>query len=297
MPGDQPVKQQILFIVNPVSGIGKQEGVESIIDARIDKEKFIYKVTYTEQAGHAVDLSREASSRGINIIVAVGGDGTVNEVARGLVGSETILGIIPTGSGNGLSRHLNIPMNVRRAIGIINRGKVLKIDTATLNDDLFVSVAGVGFDASVANKFAKSGKRGFLSYFKITAGSYRSYKAKKYRLVIDGKELERKALLISFANSSQFGNNTSINSKAVIDDGYIDVCILQRIPFLKTILVAPLLFTKWFDRTPFIEIIHAREVQVSRKKGKRIHLDGDSKKITRDFKVKVNPGSLNVLVP
>jgi len=297
MSGDPSIKKQILFIINPISGIGKQKGVESLIETRIDKKKYSCKITYTEQAGHAVVLSKEASLQGIDIVVAVGGDGTVNEVAQGLVGTETVLGIIPTGSGNGLSRHLNIPMNIQRALEIINKGKVLKIDTANLNEDLFVSVAGVGFDASIAKKFAKSGERGFLSYFKITAGSYRSYKARKYRLIIDGNELKRKALLISFANSNQFGNNTSIDPKASIDDGFIDVCILQRIPFWKTILVAPLLFIKRFDRTPFIEIIRAREVQVIRKKGKRIHLDGDPKKITRDFTVKVNPGSLNVLVP
>jgi len=291
-----PVKR-ILFIVNPVSGIGRCEKVEGILQKRLNSKKYTYKVVYTEQPGHAVLLSRDACGQGIDFVVAVGGDGTVNEVARGVVGTETILGIIPAGSGNGLSRHLNIPMNVSRAIEIINRGKVMRIDTATLNDDLFVNVAGVGFDASIANKFAKSAKRGFLAYFKITAGTYHSYKAKKYKLIIDGKEIERKALLISFANSSQFGNNASIDPKASIDDGLIDVCILQRIPFWKTVLVAPLLFMKQFDRTPYIEIVRAKEIQVIRKKGKRIHLDGDPKKIGREFTVRINPGSLNILVP
>lgn len=294
---DNVTLKKILFIVNPVSGVGRHKGIEKVLKKYLDTNKYSYEVVYTEQAGHAVALSKEASGQRMDIVVAVGGDGTVNEVAQGLVGTESYLGIIPTGSGNGLSRHLNIPLNVRRAIEIINKGKVMKIDTANLNDDLFVNVAGVGFDASIAKKFAKSGKRGFLSYFRITVGSYQSYKARKYKLVIDGKELERKALLISFANSSQFGNNTSINPKARVDDGFLDVCIVQRIPFWKTVLVAPLLFMKRFDRTPYIEIIRAQMIQVSRKKGKSIHLDGDPKKITRDFTVKINPGSLNVLVP
>jgi len=291
-----PVKK-VLFIVNPISGVGRHKGIEDILRKYLDTKKYSYEVVYTEKAGHAVELSKEGSIQGMDIIVAVGGDGTVNEVAQGLVGTETFLGIIPTGSGNGLSRHLNIPMNVRRAIEIINKGRVLKIDTAKLNDDLFVSVAGVGFDASVAKKFAKSGKRGFLSYFKITAGSYHSYKARKYKLLIDGKELVRKALFISFANSNQFGNNTSIDPNARIDDGFIDVCIVRRIPFWKTIVVAPLLFIKRFNWTPYIEIIRAREVQVTRKKGKSIHLDGDPKKISKEFTVKINPSSLHVLVP
>jgi len=273
------------------------EKTVELLKKQLDPSRYSVDIVLTEMAGHAVQLSRQAADSGTDIVVAVGGDGTVNEVARGLVGTNAVLGIIPKGSGNGLSRHLNIPMDVKRAIGIINKGKVLRIDTATLNDDLFVSVAGVGFDASVAKKFAKAGKRGFLTYFKITAGSYPFYKAKKYRLNIDGKEIERRALLISFANSSQFGNNTSIDPGATIDDGLIDVCIVQHIPLWKTILVAPLLFMKKFDRTPFIEIIRAKEVQVIRKKGRSVHLDGDPKKISKEFTVRINPRSLNVLIP
>jgi diacylglycerol kinase (ATP) len=291
------LQKKVLFIVNPISGDGRQEKTVALLKKSLDVSKFSYEIVFTEMAGHAAELSKQAAAAGAYIVVAVGGDGTVNEVAQGLVGTDTVLGIIPKGSGNGLSRHLKIPMNLKQAIGIINTGKVVKIDTATLNDDLFVSVAGVGFDASVAKKFARAGKRGFLTYVKITAGSYHSYKARKYSLNIDGNVIERKALLISFANSSQFGNNTSIDPGASIDDGFIDVCIVQRIPLWKTLLVAPLLFIKKFDRTPFIEIIRAREVQVTRKKGKSIHLDGDPKKISKEFTVKINPSSLNVLVP
>jgi YegS/Rv2252/BmrU family lipid kinase len=291
-----PLKK-VLFIVNPISGDGRKERTVELLKKHIDSSKFTYDIVVTEKAGHATELSRQAANLGTDLVVAVGGDGTVNEVAKGLVGTETALGIIPKGSGNGLSRHLNIPMNVKRAIGILNKGTIVKIDTATVNDDLFVSVAGVGFDASVAKKFARAGKRGFFTYFKITAGSYPFYKARKYRLNIDGKEIERKALLISFANSSQFGNNTSIDPGASIDDGFVDVCIVSRIPVWKTLFVAPLLFLKKFDRTPYIEIIRAKEVQVNRKKGKSIHLDGDPKKIEKEFTVKINPGSLKVMVP
>jgi len=292
-----PSVKKLLFIVNPVSGIGKQKDIEQLVSDHLDRSKFHYAISYTEQPGHATILSKEASTKGIDVVVAVGGDGTVNEVAQGLVGTETVMGIIPTGSGNGLSRHLDIPMNLKRALEVINNGKVLKIDTATLNDDLFVNVAGVGFDASVAKKFEKAGKRGFLTYFKITTGSYKTYKPKKYKLIIDGTVIRRKALLISFANSSQFGNNTSIDPGARIDDGLIDVCIVRRIPFWKTVLIAPLLFMKKFDRTPYIEIIQAKEVQVFRKKGKTIHLDGDPKQTGKQLTIRINPLSLNILVP
>jgi YegS/Rv2252/BmrU family lipid kinase len=289
--------KQILFIINPISGTGRQRGIEERIGALIDKERFTYSIVRTAGPGDATRLSSEAADRGVDYVVAIGGDGTVNETAAGLIGKKTGLGIIPTGSGNGLSRHLKIPMNLGKAISIINQEKVVRIDTATLNDSLFVSVAGVGFDAFVARKFSRSPKRGFTTYFRITRDSYRTYRPKKYTLIIDGQTIVRRALLVSFANSNQWGNNTSINPHAVIDDGYIDVCIVQRVPFWKAMLVAPLLFMRRFDRTPYVEIIRAKEVQLTRKKGKTTHLDGESKKMGKALTMKILPGSLSVLVP
>lgn len=297
MSDDTINKSRILFIVNPVSGIRKRKGIEHLLFERIDRDRFDYRVVYTEGPGHATELSRRAAEEGIHFVVAVGGDGTVNETAAGIVGTETAMGIIPAGSGNGLSRHLRIPMKVNHAIDVINQAKTIKIDTATLNDQLFVNVAGVGFDAFVAKKFAKSGKRGFTTYFKVTANAYRDYKPHKYTLTIDGNVIKRRALLVSFANSSQFGNNTSIDPNAMVDDGFIDVCIVGKIPFWKTGFLAPLLFIKKFDQTRYVEIIRAKEVQLIRKKGKSIHLDGDPKKMGKELTMKINPLSLRVIVP
>jgi YegS/Rv2252/BmrU family lipid kinase len=289
--------QRILFIVNPVSGIGKQRGVEKLISERIDKARFEAEVVYTKEPGHATEISRQAAADGVDIVVAVGGDGTVNETAAGLVGTATALAIIPSGSGNGLARHLKIPMNLKRAIDVIGQGRRMKIDTATINDQLFVNVAGIGFDASVAKKFAVAGKRGFSTYLRITTSSYMNYEPKQYSLIIDGKVVKRRALLISFANSSQFGNNTSIDPAASINDGYIDVCIMGKIPWWKAFFLAPLLFLKKFDQTKYIEIIRAKEVTVKRKKGKNVHLDGDPKLMGKELTMKINPLSLNVIVP
>jgi len=289
--------QRILFIVNPISGIGKQKGVERLIDDRLDKARFIPTITYTDSPGHATEISRKAAEDGVEIVVAVGGDGTVNETAAGLIDTATALAIVPAGSGNGLARHLKIPMNLKRAIDIINKGKILKIDTATINDQLFVNVAGVGFDASVAKKFAVAGKRGFSTYLRITTNSYKNYEPKQYTMVVDGKVIKRRALLISFANSSQFGNNTSIDPTASVNDGYIDVCIVGKMPYWKAILLSPLLFFKKFDQTKYIEIIRAKEVVLKRKKGKSIHLDGDPKTMGKELTMKINPLSLKVIVP
>ncbi len=290
-------RKKILFLVNPISGAGKRKDIERLINLHLDKEKYDYRIMFTESPGHATEISKKAAEEGMEFVIAVGGDGTVNEIATGLVGTKTTLGIIPTGSGNGLSRHLKIPMNLKRAMEVINRGKIMKMDTATINDLVFVNVAGVGFDASVAKKFAKSGKRGFASYLKITTDSYKDYRPRKYTLVIDGVTIKRRALLVSFANSSQFGNNTSIDPGASVDDGFIDVCIVGKIPYWKTIFLAPLLFIKKFDQTRYVEIIRAREVKVKRKKGKGIHLDGDPMQIGKNFTMKINPLSLNVLIP
>ena len=232
-----------------------------------------------------------------DLVIAVGGDGTVNETAQGLIGSETALGIIPTGSGNGLSRHLKIPMDPAKAIRILNNYKISSIDTATLNDNLFVSVAGVGFDARVAKEFAKSGRRGFRKYFNIATSAYTHYKPRKYTMVIDGEEITRRALMISFANSSQFGNNTSIDPNAKIDDGFIDVCIVSKVPYWKTLFLAPLLFMKRFDRTSYVEIIQAKEVELVRKKGKSGHVDGDPFVAGKNVHLKIQPLSLKVIIP
>jgi len=290
-------KKKIIFIVNPISGVGRQKDIEALINKYLDASLFDFSVVYTEKPGDATELSMNAVSQGLNAVIAVGGDGTVNEIAQGLVGTDVALGIIPTGSGNGLSRHLGIPMNPKKALQILNTYKTSKIDTATLNDGLFVSVAGVGFDASVAKKFSRSGKRGFRTYFNIVASSYPFYRPKKYRMVIDGKEITRRALLVSFANSSQFGNNASIDPSAVLDDGYIDVCIVRKVPLWKMSFIVPLLFMKKFDRTHYIEIIRAKDVELVRKKGKSGHLDGDPFKAGKNVHLKIQPLSLNIIIP
>ena len=297
MSNDQLNMKKILFIVNPISGTQKKKRIEKWIEEGLDKSQFRSSIIHTTHAGHATEISKKAVEDGVDIIVAVGGDGTVNEVGQTLIGSSTALGIVPTGSGNGLARHLKIPFNFTKAINVINKGNVRKIDTATVNDKVFLSVAGVGYDAFVARKFSKAAKRGFISYFRIITAEYPKYTPKKYELEIDGKKITRRALLVTFANSNQFGNNTSIDPKATIDDGYIDVCIVRRIPLLLIPFYVPLLFTKTFHRTHYIEIIKAKEVRIVRKKGKTIHFDGDPFKMSKTLDMKINPLSLNIIVP
>lgn len=290
------IRKKILFIVNPFSGVGRHKSIENHIKKGLNTTLFDYTVKYTEAPQHATELTKNAIENKFEIVVAVGGDGTVNEVAQAIVGTDAILGIVPSGSGNGLARHLNISVNPKKAIQVINQLNVKKIDTALANEQFFVNLAGVGFDALVAKKFAGQRRRGFFKYFKIAVWEYLRYEPTKFTMIVDGQKIKRKALFISFANSDQFGYNTSIAPQAKIDDGFIDISIVKKIPLWKTLFTATLLFSKQINRSKYIEVLRAKEVEIIRKK-KTIHLDGEPIKMGKNLVVKINPSSLSVLVP
>ena len=287
--------KKILFIINPVSGVGKQKLVEKSIKKYLDTSKFTYEVKYTKEAKHAIDISTEAAGK-FDIITAVGGDGSVNEVSKGLVNTNSVLAIIPTGSGNGLARYLNIPLKMDKAIQLINLFNIKKIDTAEINNEKFVNVAGIGFDAHVSHIFANYGKRGPLPYVKIAAEEFPKYKAKKYKITIDGKTFYRKAFLISFANSSQFGNNAYISPDAKIDDGLIDVCIFKNFPIVESPRLAVMLFDKRLDKSKYMEIIKGREITIMHENPIIAHIDGEPVSFGNEVNVKIKPQSLNVIV-
>ncbi len=291
-------KKKLLFIVNPISGSSHKESFPEFVDRLLDKSQCDYEVKYTERAGHASELSKAAVAKNIDIVVAVGGDGTINEVARCLVNTKTQLGIIPSGSGNGLARHLNIPLNFEGALRLINKGVCSKIDTATINGEVFISIAGVGFDALVAKLFAEDSNRGFFTYFKIVAAKFQSYKPKHYSLTLDNKTtIETDALFIAFANSSQFGYNTTIAPEAKLNDGLLDVCIVEKPPIFEMPLIINLLLLKRIHKSKFVQVYKASEINVKRNKNRTINLDGEPLKLKKNLKIKVNPLSLNILIP
>ncbi len=293
---NQTEKLKIAFIVNPFSGMGKHLGIEQAILKYLDRKKFDYRISFTERPHHAKELSEQAISDNCDVIVAVGGDGTVNEVAQPIVGTNRMLGIIPSGSGNGLARHLNIPIDSEKAIRLLNGLNSKSIDAVEVNNQFFVSIAGVGFDARVAKKYAGQKQRGFLKYFQIVFLEYFRYRPRKFTMTVNGKKITRKALFISFANSDQFGYNTTIAPGAKIDDGLIDICIMKKVPLWKIMLVVPLLFTKKINRSPYMEIIRANIVDIRQKK-KTINLDGEPIKMSKHLHIEVKPQSLKVLVP
>ena len=292
------MKKNLLFIVNPISGIGKQKKIEELLKETIDHTLIDYTVRYTERIHHGKELAIEAVGQGcFDAIVAVGGDGSVNDVVSGMVGSNLTLGIIPCGSGNGLARNLKIPLTPTHAIEALNHYKVAEIDTIFLNDRVVTSIAGIGFDARVARRMKQTKVRGLQAYAKIILTDYPTYKEHTYKLNIDGNEIERKAWFISFANSNQFGYNTAIAPLAKLDDGLIDVCIVDRIPLLHLPLTAPLLYLNHFELSQHVEYFKAHEVTVYNNKERWVNLDGEGERVGEELHFYNVRKSLKVLVP
>ncbi|NTW24247.1 MAG: YegS/Rv2252/BmrU family lipid kinase [Lentimicrobium sp.] len=292
-------KKRVLFIVNPVSGVNqsRKSVLADAVSGFLDDNLFECEIKYSESAAHVRELSKEAADAHVDIIVAVGGDGTLNQVVKGMIGSGSTLALIPAGSGNGLARHLGIPVDTEQSVRLIATGNSKLIDTVNLNDDLFVSIAGVGFDALVAKRFSQGTRRGFFSYFKIVTNEYAWYRPRKYKMEIDGKQVIRQALFVSFANTDQFGYNTIISPEAKIDDGLVDVCIVKKVPLLYAPRVVGLLLTRRIDSSGFVEIIRAREIKLSRNKNRVVNIDGEPVKLSKDLRISVNPLSLKVIVP
>jgi diacylglycerol kinase (ATP) len=292
----KPVKRKLLFLINPVSGISNKERIKELIHQKVDKSRFDHEVMFTEYAGHGNQLGRAAVAGKIDAVVVVGGDGSVNEVASAVVNSSVSLGIIPSGSGNGLAHYLRLPFNLGRSIDTINTFKTLRIDTFNVNGHFGVNMSGVGFDAMVAMEFAKVKRRGFWSYFQIVLNEYPKYEPQEYKLEYNGKCITRKALLISFANSNQFGNGVVIAPEAKIDDGMIDVCVMNRVPLIEAPIMGQMMITKLINRTHYVEYIRTQEVTVFQNEDYVAHIDGDPIYLGKKLNLKVNPLSLNLIV-
>lgn len=286
--------KKICFIVNPISGVGRQKVIEKLIDRYLDKTLFNYELIYTTKPKHATELAIQAANMSFDIVVAVGGDGSVNEVAKGLLNTRTAMAIIPTGSGNGLARHLKISLNLKKAMNIINQANETFIDTIQFNDDIAVNIAGLGFDAHIGWEFAKFGKRGLLSYIKVIIRELLTYKAQPFQLLIDGKVVEKTAYFISIANGSQWGNNATIAPLANISDGIMDVTIVKKFSFIKGFEIAYRLFTKTINTCNVVEIIKTKEI-VIKQDSAIAHVDGEPIMVGNSISIKINPLSLKVI--
>ncbi len=290
-------RDKILFIINPISGVGKQKKVEKALEKVLDKNLFDYEVEYTEYAHHATVISLQAAIRQVDIVVSVGGDGSINDCVRGLIGTNVTLGIIPAGSGNGLARTLNIPLNIEDAIEVLNKKKRATIDTVKVNNKIYASIAGIGFDALIAKEFRKTKVRGFNKYLSLILQFYPFYESQTYKMEIDGEKIESNALFISFANSNQFGYNTVIAPSAKIDDGFMQISIVKKVPIVMLPWTAQLLFLRNFDKSMYVKTYKAKEVKVINNDSRLVNLDGESVLMDKKLHFTINPKSLNVIIP
>lgn len=289
------MKRKILFVINPISGGKTKYNFPYKIDKYLDKSKFESEFVFTEYRGHGSQIAAEALKNGFDILVAVGGDGTINEVASEVEGTNKIMGIIPFGSGNGLARSLGIPLGDIQALKRINKFHVSQIDCGTFNGRKFFNMAGIGFDAQISARFAENVKRGFSSYAKIAFSEVSTYSSQNYLLLIDGKEYERVAFMISVANSSQYGNNAHISPFASLNDGMLDICILKPFPLYKFPAIALRMFTKNAHKSNYLEIIQGSKISIVRESAAAIHLDGDPFNMGTTLSIGINPNSLSIL--
>lgn len=289
------MKKRILFIINPISGGKKKLSFPALVKSFLDLNRFSPSFAYTEWRGHATSLAVDAVSNGIEVVVSVGGDGTINEVASALEGTDTLMGIVPYGSGNGLARSLNIPLNDKKAVSILNNFRVRKIDSAVLNGRKFFNMAGLGFDAHISAKFANLKHRGLKGYVTTAISEVSTYVPDNYYLIIDGNHYQEDAFMISIANSCQYGNNAYIAPEAEVDDGLLDVCIIKPFPLIQFPVVGYHLFNKTVHKTPYVEIIKGKDIRIRRAHTGIVHLDGEPVEMDKEVVISIKPLSLLVL--
>ncbi|MEE9372760.1 MAG: diacylglycerol kinase family protein [Saprospiraceae bacterium] len=291
---------KILFIVNPFAGISKKRNFPKMVEKHFEKPNADYKIVYTEYAGHAKELAAKGVAEGADIIAAVGGDGTVNEVGGALVDSKTALAIIPGGSGNGLSMHLGIGRNAGKALSLLKNPDFETIDTCKINNDFFINMAGIGIDAQVAHRTSQNNHRGFVNYLFDTLKIVLSYKNERYLVEVDDKVKEGRFLSVNIANGSMFGYNFVVAPQASVHDGNLQLVLMHHAPKWKYLLHSWRFFAKNIDRAPFAEILKAKKIKIQIQSDHSLvyHKDGDGLcRDTKELNVEVIPNSLLVAVP
>ena len=288
-------KKRIIFVVNPISGTQSKKAILKWIDERMDRSVYDYSIVKTQYAGHATQIAALAVQDKADVVVAIGGDGTINEIARALVHSETALGIIPCGSGNGLARHLRIPMEPKAAIDIINQGNRLCIDYGKINNIPFFCTCGVGFDAFVSLKFADSGKRGLLTYLENTLHESLTYRPETYEIENEEGTMKYKAWMIACGNASQYGNNAYIAPQASLTDGLMDITIMEPFTVLDVPSLSFQLFNKTIDQNSRVKTMRAKKIKIHRAHDGVMHFDGDPLMAGKELEVEIIPGGLYVI--
>ena len=290
------MKKKILFVVNPISGTLDKGAIPSLVEKYLNKDLFDYDIRFTEYAGHASEMAKQAADDGYAIVTAVGGDGTVNEVGRSLVHTDTALAIIPSGSGNGLARHLLLPMSARKCIEIINEDQTRPLDYGVINDLPFFCTCGMGFDAFVSMKFAEAGKRGPITYVQKVLEEGLKYRPETYVITDDSGTEHYKAFLVSVANASQYGNNAYIAPQASMSDGLLDVVIMEPFDILEAPQISIEMFNKTLNKNSKNKTFRTKHIHVHRSSAGVIHYDGEPMMSGADIDVHLEEKGINILI-
>ena len=279
------MKKKMVFIMNPISGTASKAAIPGLIEKTLNKDLFDYELRMTQYAGHATVIAAEAKDAGADVVVAVGGDGTVNEVARAIVHSQTALGIIPCGSGNGLARHLLLPMSAKKSIQVLNKCEIHDFDYGIINGHPFFCTCGMGFDAFVSQKFAQAGKRGPITYAENILREGLNYQPETY-------EIEDE----TGTHASQYGNNAYIAPQASMSDGLMDIIIMEPFDILEAPQISIEMFNKTLDKSSKIKTFRCKELRIHRRSEGLIHYDGDPVMTGADITVTLREQGIKMVI-
>lgn len=287
---------KVFFIVNKYSGTGFSPLLEETVRGACRDRDTVCELRYTEGRGHATSLATQAMVDGFDKIVAVGGDGTVNEVAKALVDSTAAMGIIPKGSGNGLARHLGIPVRFDQALSCLFTNKTVAIDTFRINGKLSLNVSGIGFDGHIAELFGTVKQRGFQGYTRLVMNEYGPFGEFNADIRAADDTFNKTAFVIAIANSSQYGNNAKIAPGASVCDQLLDISILRKFPAYRLDFIYSL-FAGTIDRSAYCETLQIRNATISVPQPLPYHVDGEFAGTADHFEIDLAPASLNMLAP
>lgn len=290
-------RRSILVIINPIAGVRPKDEIPALVHSVLSPEEFDLEIRFTEYAGHASELARDAAERGVDTVVAIGGDGTINETARSLVETKTAFGIVPMGSGNGLARHIQIPLEVTRALQVVRDGHIDAIDYGDVNGHIFFCTAGIGFDAQVSHKFAQMHQRGGITYLRSAVDVLTSYKPSNYVIYTDDERIREKAFLIAIGNASQWGNNAYITPQASMLDGQLDIMLVKPFPMIELPSMALQLFSRTLDSSSNTHSFRSSHIRIIMPQAQAVHIDGEPYMLDGVIEVKTHPAGLRVLTP
>ncbi len=290
------MKQKILAIINPISGVQKKSNIKEALKNYLDSQKWELEIVYSQYAKHAIELAKEAVKNNFNCVIAIGGDGTINEIGSALVNTPTILAIIPMGSGNGLARHLKIPLDVKKSIEKINDQQVDKIDVCYANDKPFLCTSGIGFDGLISNLFAKQNTRGLKTYVSLAIQSYLKFKNFKYSIQTTTKNIVGEAFMITVANANQYGNNAYISPESQVQDGKFEIVVIKKSSFLKMIKLVIQSFMGTIHKSKLIDIIESSTASIELFVEEFTHRDGEATGKGKNFEYTIKEKALKIFI-